>query len=94
VTVLLEYSEKDEANKIKLQAALHGVELSEDAMDTTTTAFTKGADSMPMTFKDPKEYAHLSRDEREELTRKMMSAHKGFMETKGILKKKTPKDVR
>ena len=32
---------------------------------------------VPM-FRDPKEYEHMSQEEREELTRQMMSAHKGM----------------
>jgi hypothetical protein len=100
VGVLLKYAEKMEFEKFKMRAGLHGYDLdkAEDIKEGTTmdesvtTAQTMKADeTIPFPFQDPKAYAHMSKEEKEELTQKMMKAHKGFVYQKGILVPKKPR---
>ena len=46
---------------------------------------------LPYAFQSPKAYSHLSQEEKEELTQKMMRAHKTFIRQEGILQPKKPR---
>jgi len=87
--------EEEEVDMLKVHAMIHGID-----PDKETTPGEKekdmpitkpGAEPMPMMFKDPKEYAHLSQEEKEKLTQEMMSKHRGFLTHKGILLPKKPR---
>lgn len=69
-------------------------EMKEAPVKTTPkedASFYRGAEKLPMMFGDPEQYKHMNQEEREELTKKMMAAHKGFLQGKGILVPKKPK---
>jgi hypothetical protein len=87
--------EDEEVALIKVHAMMHGI----DPDAETTPGKEKevmptkkpGAEEMPMIFQDPKAYAHMSQEEKEELTQKMMSVHRGFLTQKGLLVPKKPR---
>jgi hypothetical protein len=88
--------EEEEAEHMKLHAMMHGVKFDED--ETTPgkekrqmTTTKPGAEKMPMIFQDPKAYAHMSQEEKEKLTKEMMSVHRGFLQQKGLLVPKKPR---
>lgn len=71
--MLFEHSEKRLSDRLRFEAAIHGAKLDEPAPGPK--------DKAPRTDKkcqsgDPDSYSHLSMEEREELTRKMMNKHK------------------
>ena len=98
--MLLKYAEKMEFERFKMQAGLHGhdvdaaIKEKESSMEEesiTTATPMKADESIPFPFQDPKAYAHMSTKEKEELTQKMMKAHKTFVYQKGMLHPKKPR---
>ena len=70
---------------MKFQARLMGAEISDDPDSTEETAPKKPrAPRLPFTqsdtlFKHPSEYAHLSEEEKEELSERMLGVHQRAM---------------
>jgi len=74
--VLYENALKREEERFKLQAALHGAKFDEDEdIDTTDTPKRKTTKAKSFMFGDPKDYEHLSPEERQRLTEQMMGKH-------------------
>ena len=67
--------EKRENERRKFDVIIHGGKIDE----TKTTVPTSSSDD-PLLFRDPKEYEHLTEEERKELTRKMKEGHKEILE--------------
>jgi hypothetical protein len=96
---LLSYSEDIKLEGIEIEAALHGIDMKKtmekqprrqtvETKDNTTIPDLpkrKGEVDLPYKFGDPKSYAHLSPEEKEELTKKMMNAHRRFVTQTKIL---------
>lgn len=59
----------------KFQAALQGVDLESDSPSTSSVPKKKNE----LAFRDPSEYVSMTDEEKEELTKKMMSAHSQIM---------------
>jgi len=55
------------------QAGLHGINLNKEI--TRGSSKTESKEAAPL-FKSQEEYAHLSEDEKRELTKKMLNEHK------------------
>ena len=69
---LYEYKLKEDEEHLRFQAAIHGAKLKETGRDSVKDNLEK---TVPM-FRDPKEYESLSKEEQEEMTKKMMGKHK------------------
>jgi len=85
--VLYEDSEKRLADRMRFEAQIHGIDVKEDSSrpQKKSAARTDGK-CIPG---DPDSYSHLSMEERDELTRKMMGKHKVWaQETKPLGGKK------
>lgn len=67
-------------DEFKAQARMHGAEFKDDKKSTST----KHVDPEVPLFGDPSEYDHMSEEERENLTKKMMGKHKTFVKQKGF----------
>jgi hypothetical protein len=65
---LFEHVKKKEIETLKYQALANGIEF-KGSRDQKTTKKQSGNDLL---FKDPKEYEHLSQEEKERLTKDMM----------------------
>ena len=83
------YSELQDriTDEYKFMAAVHGVELSgekdkpkKDSVERSNT--NTGNQSFPM-FQDPSAYEHMSKQEKEDLTQKMMRKHSGWVGESG-----------
>ena len=81
-------------------ARMHGIDIplekgEEKPVSTATDDFPRRpgemVETLPFAFKDPKEYAHLSQKQRDELTTKMKGQHKLFLADRGVLTQKKPK---
>jgi len=70
--VLFEHSEKRLSDRLRFEAGVHGAQLEETAGPKEKTP-KPGKKCQPG---DSDSYSHLSMEEREELTRKMMNGHK------------------
>lgn len=75
---MFSHLQEEEYNKWKLQAALVGVDVEKAKQETKKT------DSF--TFKDPSEYANLTKEQKKELTDKMMGRHRQW--ASGAIKEK------
>lgn len=83
----------------KVQARMHGIDIPDKGgkkpVSKPTDDFPSRpgevVETLPFAFKDPKEYAHLTQEQREELTQKMMGTHKLFLQDRGVLTQKKPK---
>lgn len=73
--VLFEHCQKREYYTLKFQAGLQGVDLDKELGKAPSTRSSKESQFL---FRDPKDYEHLSQEEREELTQKMMGMHKSW----------------
>lgn len=73
--VLFDHAKKREWDNYKFQAAMHGVDLEEGVMKS---GGKKEAPKNEFVFGSPEDYAHLTKEEREELTKKMMGQHKSW----------------
>ena len=62
---------------MRFMAAIHGIDIDKAKKEK------KEADSF--LFRDPKEYEHLSEEERKELTEKMLGKHKGWADQESPL---------
>lgn len=69
--MLYGHSIKRELAQYKMQAALHGIKLDDKAV-------AKKEEESRLLFKDPKEYDHLSDEEKEALTQEMMGHYKNL----------------
>lgn len=78
---LFENIQKSKLYEYKFQASLHGVEL-KDTNNHVDKSENVG--TVPF-FSDPKDFDHLSKSEKEEMTAKMISKHKSWSNG-GILK--------
>lgn len=65
---LFDHVRKKEIENLKFQSLANGVEF-KDSRDQKTT---KKQSSNELVFKDPKNYEHLSQEEKEKLTKEMM----------------------
>ena len=74
--MLYEHSEKRLVDRLKLEAGFHGIKLDDDSKPST--AGPKSEHGVPG---DPDSYAHLSMEERQELTDRMMGKHRAWSET-------------
>jgi len=81
---LYEHTEKRAVDRFKMDAALHGVRL-----DDTSNA-PAAPKAMGGVSGDPDSYSHLSMDEREALTQKMMGRHKFWVQNDNPLGGKQP----
>lgn len=79
--VLFEHAQKRELLAFKLQAAMHGAKVNFDEFEGEQT---EDDDLMP--FKDPEEYSHLTQEQKEELTERMMGTHKKWAGSTTVLK--------
>ena len=77
VSGLYDELQKCKDREFKIQAALHGVDLSKDSNAEGKKESTEPTQSA-MLFGDPEEYSHLSQKEKEDLTEKMMKKHKAW----------------
>lgn len=79
---LFDNIQKSKEHELKFQAGIHGVELK----DSNNHADRVDNLERPVPFfGDPDEYKHLSVEEREQLTQKMMGKHKTWAKG-GVLK--------
>jgi len=64
------------SDNYKFLAAIHGVKVDDGGQQTPPVSTQQQTDtqSFPL-FQDPKAYEHLSADEKDELTKKMMGKH-------------------
>jgi hypothetical protein len=76
---LFEHTQKRELQKMKFWAALVGVDIDKEAEETPRTPPKLSSKSSGMMFRDPKDYEHMSKEERQALTDKMMGAHQRVM---------------
>jgi hypothetical protein len=88
-----------EEMQFKLQAAIHGIDIDKTMEKKRSTTMEKTASvaaypelprkegevDLPFKFADPSTYAHLSQEEKQALTEKMMGAHKRFLTEQQIL---------
>ena len=79
-------------------ARMHGIDIPEGeakpvrkATDDFPSRPGEMVETLPFAFKDPKEYAHLTQEQRDELTAKMKGQHKLFLTDRGVLTQKKPK---
>lgn len=77
--LLYHHSEEDYICRFKLDAALHGANLTLEG-DSTSDKKPLTKTKSEFTFQDPSTYAHLSKDEKEALTQRMMASHKFWHE--------------
>lgn len=79
---MYEHSEKENWNRFKLEAAIHGVDVEnvmEQSEEKKRMPEKKKDEGL---FKDPEEYKDLSQNEREALTQQMMGRLKKWAEGK------------
>jgi hypothetical protein len=63
---------------MRFMAAIHGIDIDKAKKEK------EEADSF--LFRDPKEYKHLSKEEKEKLTQEMLGRHKGWVDRESSLK--------
>lgn len=68
---LYEYKLKEDEEKLRFQAAIHGAKLKKAPQEIASS----GEEAVPL-FGDPKDYETMSPEKREELTKKMLGKHK------------------
>lgn len=68
---LYEYKLKEDEEKLRFQAAIHGAKLTGVSQKATSSE----KEVVPL-FGDPKDYESMSPEKREELTKKMLGKHK------------------
>jgi hypothetical protein len=73
--VLYHYALEEEAEGIKLQAAMHGAKIKDEYESGLVPSPNE---DQGFVFQDPADYDNLSDAERKELTRKMMGRHKAW----------------
>lgn len=76
-------AQERESDRLKIEAALHGIDL-----DKENKKAKEKQEDEKFLFKDPSEYEKMTKEEREELTRKMMQHHVKFFEKVGLQKKR------
>ena len=86
--VLYEHSEKRQVDRLKLEAGFHGIKLKDSEPDVPKPTRSGGVSG------DPDSYSHLTMEERNELTRKMMGKHKMWVENDKPMGGKEPIDKR
>ena len=74
--VLFSEYERKENEKRKFEILLHGGKIDDDE---TTTVQANNLKNKSFVFGAPEDYAHMTKEEKEELTRKMMKAHKSAL---------------
>ena len=74
--MLYEHSEKRLVDRLKLEAGFHGIKLDGDSK--RSTASPEAEHGVPG---DPDSYSHLTEQERQELTDRMMGKHRAWAET-------------
>ena len=79
---LYEQAMDRETERRKFEAIIHGVEM-KDAPSSPPPSAKKSPTNSFM-FGEPDDYKHLSQEEKKELTKKMMGAHKFFAVTKPL----------
>lgn len=89
VQALYKHAMERKSNEYRFYALLHGADL--DKSSSTSKQSDNSTPSQPQQpanqslpiFGDPESYKHMSKEERDELTNKMMSQHQGWAR-KGI----------
>jgi hypothetical protein len=67
-------------SEFKFQAALQGIDLDKTGKSTSrVTPKQSSTNALPL-FGSPEDYAHLSEEERQEMTQKMMGKHKSWVQ--------------
>lgn len=82
--MLYEELQKIKEDEFRAQAKMHGAEFKDEDDGSSSSDSNKHVDPEVPLFGDPEEYAHMSNDERESLTQKMMGKHKTFVKQKGF----------
>ncbi len=70
--------QEDKLDDYRFNAGIHGVDLNEKSSTSSETEKSEDTASIPQ-FGDPKEYEHLSQEERELLTAKMKQKHTNWV---------------
>lgn len=65
--------------QVKFEARLHGAKFEDEKEVVTKGTVQTKKDDENFMFKDPKEYEHLSMEERKALTKKMMGKHRTWV---------------
>lgn len=73
--VLCDHLYQAEFDKMKIRAAFFGVNLDKETEEKST----KKTPNNVFAFGSPEDYEHLSKGEREELTKKMMNVHRQWV---------------
>ena len=83
--VLYKHSQKREENRMMFEAKLHGAKFSDE--ETSTFVDPQSGQEVVQEgpiFKDPKEYEHMSDEEKEVETKRMMGFTKRWARTSGL----------
>lgn len=84
---------KQKESDFKIQAAIHGIDLSKN-VENQEEGYTEPKQSTPQQpanqtlplFRDPDDYAHMSQEERQALTEKMKKQHENWAKKGKIVK--------
>jgi len=78
IHALYEYAQKSKLEEWKFQCRMHGIDPDKQEGHSTqskaTTSFQESPE-VPL-FRDPSEYEHLSKEEKDRITHQMMGAHR------------------
>jgi hypothetical protein len=75
---LYEYGAEEDRMWMRFEAGMHGInvdKIEDEAQEDVAQS---------MLFRDPKDYEKMSKEEREELTEKMMGYHKGWVRSTSL----------
>jgi hypothetical protein len=74
---LFEHTQRRKEDELRFLAIIHGATFKDEEKEEKEDLFK---------FKDPKEYDHLSKEERKELTKKMKLKHQVWTSQKNVAK--------
>jgi hypothetical protein len=84
VHVLYEQAIKRKNEEYRFFALLHGADPDADGTERQDNSHKQqNSQSLPL-FQDPEKYSHLSKEERDELTAKMMGKHRNWANQKAF----------
>lgn len=76
VKALYELGTQRKINEFKFQAMIHGIDLSKHSKNNPPPKQKdKEVIQSPFMFGNPEDYSHMSKEEKEELTQKMLNHH-------------------
>lgn len=75
---LVNLAQEREYNRRRFDAAIHGIDLDKALAKTSASSPSTVSSNDGLIFKDPKEYEHLTQQEKEALTEKMMKKFKAW----------------